>query len=274
MTSSETIFDVRRVNGCPGTFAMKEARVAASRRVLVFAGGDFVAADLACAGDVSETTGIVCVDSGLLHCLDLGLMPTLLVGDMDSVTVEAIDDPALASVPRLLFPADKDASDLELALHALADGDADGIGIGDHGDGVVVDRGVEAERGGGVDGNGQWPDEVIVVGVSGGRTDHLLFNWLLAGSRDWPFELRLIDATVDAVVVTPSRPLYRTVRPGSTVSLLPHAQAVGVTTVGLRYGLADATLNAGGTLGLSNVVAESSVSVSIREGTLLALFVR
>lgn len=213
----------------------------APRRALVLAGGDFSPDTLD--GLALDGVRVVCVDRGLVHALAAGLEPALLVGDLDSVPPELLARPALATLPRRVFPADKDASDLELALRALADGP-------------------------------EVPDEVVVAGVSGGRTDHLLFNWLLPARRAWPFALRLVDASVDATVVTAARPLAATAVVGRTVSLLPLGRADGVTTRGLRYALADATLEPGSTLGLSNVVARTPIGVTLERGTVLALVAR
>ena len=212
-----------------------------ARRVLVLAGGDFDPGTLD--GLALEGARVVCVDRGLVHALAAGLEPALLVGDLDSVPPDVLERASLADLPRRVFPADKDASDLELALGELADGP-------------------------------DVPDEVVVAGVSGGRTDHLLFNWLLPASRSWPFALRLVDRSVDATLVDAARPLARAGEIGRPFSLLPFGRVDGVTTRGLRYALSGATLEAGSTLGLSNVVSAAEVGVEIVSGRLLALAVR
>lgn len=214
------------------------------RRALVLAGGNFD--PLVLDGISLDDTRIVCVDRGLEHAMAASLAPDLIIGDLDSVSPELLASPAFLDVPRLVFPADKDASDLELALVTLAD-DTRHVGP---------------------------IDEVVVAGVSGGRTDHLLFNWLLPASRAWPFGLRLIDATVEASVVTPDRPLTLPTTPGQTVSLLPIGPAHGVTADGLHYALSDATLEPGATVGLSNRAVAAHVTVSIAGGVLLALATR
>lgn len=213
------------------------------RRTLVLAGGDFAPSVLD--GIALDGARVVCVDRGLAHCLAAGLVPDLLVGDLDSVSPGALERADLARLPRLEFPVEKDASDLELALRTLAE-----------------------ERGAAV------PEEVVVAGVSGGRTDHFLFNWLLPASRSWPFALKLVDASVEAVVVTPRYPFAASGVPGRTFSLLPLGSVRGVTTDGLRYALVGATLAPGTTRGLSNVVAATAVSVRVEEGMLLALAAR
>jgi thiamine pyrophosphokinase len=59
---------------------------------------------------------------------------------------------------------------------------------------------------------------------------------------------------------------------GELVSLLPvHGDARGVTTTGLAYPLAGETLRAGTSRGVSNVLVETSASVSVADGSLLAI---
>lgn len=187
-----------------------------------------------------EYAEVVCADGGLAHCLDAGMTPDCLIGDFDSADQALLNDSALEQVKRIGHPADKNASDLELALEYLASGPA-------------------------------VPDVVIVLGVSGGRTDHHLFNWLLTMARPWPFGLRLIDKTVDAYLVTSERPCELQCIVGTIVSLVPLGDALGVCTRGLRYALQDDALQAGRTLGLSNVAISSEVCVAVGEGKLLAM---
>ena len=208
----------------------------------MFAGGDLPARlpdDLVRADDGAF---VVCADRGLEHCLAVGRVPDLIVGDFDSAPAASLDHPAARAARRVALPAAKDASDLEVALERLA-----------------------AEPGIG---------QACLVGVSGGRTDHLLFNWALPAMRDWPFALRLVDDAVDAHAVRPDRPLTLDARPGATLSLLPLVPTLGVTTRGLRWELAGAALEPGATLGLSNEVAGAAVRIAVDAGVLLAMLVR
>jgi len=154
---------------------------------------------------------LVAVDRGLRYCVDAGLCPDLLLGDFDSVEPELLQRPDLADVPRRVFSAEKDSSDLELALSILCE---------------------------------MTFDEVYVVGVSGGRTDHMLINW---------------------------RELSVEVEPATIVSLVSLKDASGVSTLGLQYVLRDASLIAGSSLGLSNVAVDSTVNVVIESGVVLVM---
>lgn len=210
------------------------------RRAIVLASGD-CPENLPAEVVPQEFDQVVCVDGGLVHCLAMGWTPTLLIGDFDSTPADLLLRPDVHSVARLSFPPSKDASDLELALDTLEQG-----GI----------------------------DEVVILGVSGGRTDHMLFNWLLVARKPWPFSLRLIDDTVDAQYVDAMRPYDVVAMPGTTFSLLAMTTCEAITTQGLEYPLSDAHIALGSTLGLSNVSTGGRVRVSMESGTLLILQVR
>lgn len=206
--------------------------------VLLFANGDLGPV----ARDIARRQAashprVVSVDGGLRHCDALGLVPELQIGDLDSVQRHS-------SVPTLAFPRDKDASDLELALEWLA---------------------------------AQTIERVSLFGLTGGRSDHMLFNWLLPARRAWPFRLQCIDDSVCATVVRHDQPYREILEAGQTVSLLPLGSGCrGVSTHGLVFPLDDDDLPVGSTRGLSNRVAPSAADgagVSITQGVLLVLTV-
>ncbi|NND89958.1 MAG: thiamine diphosphokinase [Granulosicoccus sp.] len=211
--------------------------MAVSARAWVFAGGDFFIEHVPF-DEMDEHDQIICVDGGVAHCLAAGLQPTLLVGDFDSVDSQLLAQESLADVPRRTYPTCKAASDLELALELLTEDP---------------------------------PESVIILGISGGRTDHMLFNWMLPALRHWPFSLMLIDGTTCCRVLQGQDKCEFRALAGTTISLLAQVTAMGVSTSGLQYTLADATLDIGSTRGLSNVVHDELVSVKLDSGTLLVL---
>lgn len=209
----------------------------AARRAWVFAGGDFSETAFRHVVPRAEDY-LVAVDRGLKYCLDTGLCPDLLLGDFDSVEPELLQRPDIIDLPRRVFPAEKDSSDLELALSVLCE---------------------------------MAFDEVYVVGVSGGRTDHMLINWQLVLQRPWPFALEYIDDTVRALVLHGAGEVSAEVEPATIVSLISLKDASGVSTLGLQYVLRNASLIAGSSLGLSNIAANSSVKVVIESGVVLVM---
>lgn len=206
----------------------------------VFSGGDFNAGDFQ-ASVVAEGDIVVGVDHGIEHCLLAGLVPTVLMGDFDSIDEASLNDARLVGVQKIGYPARKNQSDLQLALEWL---------------------------------NTKSVDCVTLLGVSGGRSDHHLFNWLLPLQQQWNFSIEFIDASVHAHVVESTRPLKVSVLPGQTISILPLPEATGVSTHGLEYPLTQAHLTAGSTLGLSNVAAADDIGVSLLSGRLLVFRVK
>jgi len=203
---------------------------------LVFAGGEPV--DAAGAARLPDAVFTVAADSGVEHALALGRDVDLVVGDFDSADPAAIDAAVACGAEVRRYPAEKDRSDLELALHAARAAGA---------------------------------THVIVVGGSGGRLDHFLANVLLLASpsfADIDIEARLDDTLITVI----HRAARLSGAPGDLCSLLAAGgPARGVRTTGLRYPLHGEDLLPGSTRGLSNELAEPVATVSIEHGTLLAV---
>jgi thiamine pyrophosphokinase len=203
---------------------------------LVVAGGDPVPRALG--RELPPAGLVVAADSGLAHARALGLHVDVVIGDFDSVDPVVLDAARREGARIEEHPAEKDATDLELAIDAAAA------------------RGARS---------------ITVIGVGGGRTDHLLANVaLLAAPR---FASLTIDAWVGRDHVSVVRDTVRvTGRIGVLVTLLAvHGPARGVTTDGLRYPLHDEDLLPGSTRGVSNELIGTEGRVTVREGTLLVI---
>lgn len=173
--------------------------------------------------------------------MQVGLQPDMLIGDLDSAPQSLLQDSRIAGVKRYVYPSDKASSDMELALTILADEEV---------------------------------DVVIVLGVSGGRSDHMLFNWQLVRLRAWPFSMQFIDETTHSYILKGAQTVLVDATPGSFLSLLAMESSTGVSTTGLHYPLTDAAIEAGSTLGLSNRVVSDTIRVTISSGTLLVMMQR
>jgi thiamine pyrophosphokinase len=186
---------------------------------------------------------VVAADLGARHALDWGWPVHLLVGDLDSLPAATLDGLVVSGAQVVRVSPAKDQTDTELALAA------------------ALDRG---------------PDEIIICGALGGRTDHLLANALLlahpalAGRAmalaDGPETLRLMQANGqrETLRIAGDR--------GDLVSLLPFgADAEGVETRDLRYALRGETLHLGEARGVSNVISGGGAEVSLTRGRLLVI---
>jgi thiamine pyrophosphokinase len=204
---------------------------------IVFAGGDPVGADVAARLPESCVT-VVAADSGVEHALTLGRRVDLVIGDFDSADPAAVDTAVAGGAEVRRYPADKDQSDLELALHAVRAGGA---------------------------------GRVIVVGGYGGRLDHFLANALLLASPSFA-DLDIEALVGDARITVIHRENRITGAPGDMCSLLAVGGAArGVRTHGLRYPLVGEDLLPGSTRGLSNELIDPVATVWLDEGAVLAV---
>lgn len=208
---------------------------------IVLAGGDPV--DPADRSLVPAGAFVVAADSGLDAAETLGIGVDVVVGDMDSVSAPALRRAEKAGARIERHPADKDTTDLELALVAALE-------VGS--------------------------DEIVVLGGHGGRLDHLLGNALLLASPR--FVDRNIRWQIGAVTVMPGRPGHTTEiagAPGDRVSLLPvGGPATGIVTTGLVWPLAGENLEPGSTRGISNEMAAAVATIDLTAGIVLIIHER
>jgi thiamine pyrophosphokinase len=203
---------------------------------LVFAGGDPPPTELL--GTLDRSAFVIAADSGLDQALALGFAADVVVGDLDSVSPSGLARARAAGADVESHPAEKDETDLELALRRAV-----ALGL----------------------------RHVTVVGGGGGRHDHLLANALVLGHDDYvDLELEALVGTARLTVIRTRAELRGT--PGSFVSLLPlGGPARGIHTVGLRYPLRDEELAPGTTRGVSNEFVAPIAVVSLHDGVLLAV---
>ena len=207
------------------------------RRVVVLAGGDPV--QLPLPRPLPQRIDLViAADGGYDAAATLAVPVDVLVGDLDSVSHDGLATARAAGTRIERHPVDKDRTDLALALDAVT---ADG------------------------------PAEVLLIGGHGGRLDHLLANVALLAAPE--YGMLRITALLGRAVVTVLRDRATLLgRPGELVSLLAmHGAAHGVTTSGLRFPLAQATLPVGSSLGVSNEFTGSHATVTVTEGVLVVV---
>lgn len=185
---------------------------------------------------------IIAADGGLRAAQRFGLKPSLIIGDMDSVTPDELrpfeTDPTVTIVRH---PAEKDATDLELALLWAAT-------------------------------NLEIVDSIIIFGGLGGRMDQTLANlYLLALPELSAFDIRLVDGEQQIRLL---RSGFHKIEgaTGDTISLIPLGGAVsGIHTDGLYYPLHSETLKFGPARGVSNVMTQNTATVSLVDGALLLI---
>jgi thiamine pyrophosphokinase len=187
---------------------------------------------------------IVAADGGTLALERWNFVPHAIVGDLDSLGMERALEYGAQGVAIVPFSAEKDESDLELAVaHAI-----------------------EAKA-----------DEIVLLGIFGGaRFDHELANTLLLAADDYRGRrMRAVHGDVTVRALHGGELLELGGAPGDLVTLLAvRGDAEGVRTHHLRYPLAGETLGFGAARGLSNIVVSEGATVACDRGVLLVIETR
>jgi len=210
-------------------------------RAIVFANGN-LSNPHAALKNINADDVVIAANGGTRHCQELNIKPTIVIGDLDSLKKSEIITLKEDGAQIITHPQRKDETDLELALL--------------HAQKLDV-------------------DEVIIFAALGNRWDMTLANILL---------LTHAQLTKQTITITDGRQelhlLYEMSEitlyglPGDVVSLLPlRGDAHGVTTQGLEYPLQKGTLQFGSTRGVSNVMREERVTVSLDKGLLLCCLI-
>ena len=174
---------------------------------------------------------LIGADAGAVCLREAGLRIDYVVGDFDSVPAEL-----LHSLPpeSIVHDPGQDDTDLEKALR------------------FAVTR---------------WKQpQVVVVGTTGDRIDHVLGN--VCGAVRYADRAFIRFVEDHSITYFAHRQLRFDAPVGTTVSLLPLGDVDGVRTEGLKWALHGETLTLG-TRGVSNVVERSPVVVEWQSGHLV-----
>ncbi|MEA1976951.1 MAG: thiamine diphosphokinase [Chloroflexota bacterium] len=182
---------------------------------------------------------VIAADGGSRHASTLGLEIDLLVGDLDSIEAAQRETLRAQGTQFDQVQAEKDETDLELALL----------------------RAVE-----------QGATEIAVVGIVGNRLDMVMANiHLLALEALNPIRAELWLGCQTAWLIRPPGEEFKGA-PGNTLSLIPvKGDALSVTTTGLAYPLNGETLFFGRARGVSNMMEQEVCRVDLETGILLAV---
>ena len=202
------------------------------RSALIVGNGEPPSRELftACAG---EADLVLCADGGADTARRLGRAPDYIAGDLDSVS-----GPGMAAVAgdRLVrVDADDTGTDMQKVLRLALE-----LGVG----------------------------RADMLGFTGRRTDHTLWNLSLLRTFGDRLDLRLIDDHCEIRLIR-GRVRFRA-DVGQKLSLCPlDGPAGGIETEGLRWPLRGESLVPGRRDGISNEVTASPVEIRVGRGDLL-----
>ncbi len=184
---------------------------------------------------IAQASLFVCADGGANVARSMGVTPSAIIGDLDSVTAETLAHFKDVSHIR---DAGTERTDTEKALdYTLRHGSF---------------------------------DEVILLGASTGRLDHVLGHVALLRKYRDRVRIVLEDGHGRAYLARGEQRLDCPA--GTVVSFFAvGSPAEGVTTENLRYPLRDRVLELGAQDSISNVVDRTPAWIRVRRGDLLVL---
>ncbi len=184
---------------------------------------------------------VICADGGVRHARELGVVPDLIVGDFDSLPDEVLREYSMAGIPIKRYPADKDKTDMQIAVD------------------TAVDMGAS---------------QVFLVGAFGSRWDHSYANMLML----YRLARRGIKAQIldsHNVVMVSSGKVEIEGEIGQTLSLLPLSGDVRILrTDGLKYPIVDGILPLDFPYGVSNVLVKPRAEVHVGLGWVMVVVAR
>jgi thiamine pyrophosphokinase len=182
---------------------------------------------------------IIAADGGWAKAKRLEIKVDLVIGDLDSLGPAEREELERSEIKTIAYPAEKDQTDLELAL----------------------DRAISLR-----------PERIILFGALGERFDQSLVNiFLLEKAARAGIAAEIVTGTERIHLVHDQLELAEA-EVGDLVSLLPlTAKARGVRTWGLKYQLDGEDLHRASSRGISNEVVTIPAGVELQEGLLLLL---
>ena len=182
---------------------------------------------------IGGDTLLLCADGGADTARRYDLVPDYIVGDLDSISRESSAGVDPTHIIRV--DADNTGTDLQKVLrHAVA------LGI----------------------------SEAVLLGFTGRRTDHLLWNLSVFKTFAEQIALRIVDEYCDLRLIGQRIRFRATI--GQKISLCPlNGPVEGITTTGLKFTLQNESLVPGLRDGISNEVVGDIVEIEVERGDLL-----
>jgi thiamine pyrophosphokinase len=182
---------------------------------------------------------IIGVDKGLEILDKTGINPDLVIGDFDSAP-EYIRAKYAARRGAIVLNPMKDLTDTHAA----------------------VEKAIELK-----------PENITILGATGSRIDHLLGNIsVLLLPLEKGINCVLLDEHNRIRLINKSCVIKKSEAYGKYISLLPFGErAAGITLKGFVYGLDNACISLGETIGISNELGEEEGLITVEEGYLLVM---
>ena len=206
-------------------------------KVIIISGGKPPSKKLMIQENIGDTY-IIAADSGANCLFDYNIMPDLLLGDFDSIDKNVLDYFKKSNCIIDIYPTEKDFTDTEIAVKKALS---------------------------------MKPDEIILLGCTGSRVDHLLGNiGMLNNCMQKGVNACIKDENNNIRLIGASTSLNGAV--GDIFSLQAYGdEIVGLTIEGAKYPLVKYNLKIGESITISNEFAQSNVKLKFESGTLMII---
>ena len=182
---------------------------------------------------------IICADGGSNHLYKMGINPDYIIGDLDSANLDIINYYKEKKVAFEKFPSKKDETDSEICIFLAEKLKATSIDF---------------------------------IGALGGRIDHTIANINLLYYVKEKNIIPKIISEKEEIYIAVNEKIIIGGNKGETISVIPiKGDAEGVTLDNLEYPLKDYYMKYSKPLGISNVMLDTSCSISVKKGILLII---
>jgi len=183
--------------------------------------------------DLKEYSYIIGVDRAAYVLLKLGIIPNCAIGDFDSVSKGELEEIKRQVKNVKEYPADKDKTDLELAVSIALK---------------------------------QNPSEITIYGGTGRRLDHeIAALHLLHEIHKKKCQGRLCDQHNEILLIDGTYRIKNSARFGY-LSVLPFSDEIVVSICGCHYPLKNHIMKRGTTLGVSNIITSDYADIIVHKG--------
>jgi thiamine pyrophosphokinase len=205
------------------------------KRIVIVANGNISETIIA---EIHAYDFVIGVDRAAYWLIQHTIVPDISLGDFDSTTDKELSVIKRKSKHVSVFPAKKDATDLELAIHQA----------------ILL-----------------CPKEVLIVGAIGTRLDHSYIAIQLLEKFIGSGILVFIRDEKNECTLCTSKNVFNKNDTYKYFSILPVTDTVSVTITGCAYPLKHTIIERGSSLGISNEFVSEKVQIMVHKGIALVI---
>lgn len=188
----------------------------------------------------SQFEFIIAVDKGLEILSKTNIIPDYIIGDFDSVNKKILSKYENMDIKITYLKPEKDFTDTHMALKQ------------------AIKLGAKS---------------ITIIGGIGTRIDHTLGNiHILKEALENNVYAELIDQNNKIILINQKTELTQNLR-YKYISIIPlTTEVIGITLKGFKYGLENATLKIGESIGISNEAIKRKLNIEIKQGIAILIY--